>query len=44
MAHQILQLKSDSQEIVDHISNRCEALNRMLDDGLKPFASFRHYG
>lgn len=44
MAHQILQLKKDSSEIVDHISNRCEALNRMLDEGLKPFASLRHYG
>jgi cell division protein ZapA (FtsZ GTPase activity inhibitor) len=43
MAHQILQLKKDSNEIVEHISNRCEALNRMLEEGLKPFASFRHY-
>jgi hypothetical protein len=44
MAHQILQLKKDSSEIVDHISNRCEALNRMLDEGMKPLASLRHYG
>jgi cell division protein ZapA (FtsZ GTPase activity inhibitor) len=44
MAHQILQLKKDAGEIVGHISNRCEELNRMLDEGLKPFASLRHYG
>jgi cell division protein ZapA len=42
MAHQILQLKKDSSEIVDHISHRCEALNRMLDENLKPLVSFRH--
>jgi cell division protein ZapA (FtsZ GTPase activity inhibitor) len=44
MAHQILQLKKDTGEIVGHISNRCEALDRMLDEGLKPFVSLRHYG
>jgi cell division protein ZapA (FtsZ GTPase activity inhibitor) len=44
MAHQILQLKKDSGEIFGHISNRCEELNHMLDEGLKPFVSLRHYG
>jgi cell division protein ZapA (FtsZ GTPase activity inhibitor) len=44
MAHQILQLKMDNGEIVDHVSDRCEKLNRILDEGLKPFASLRHYG
>ncbi len=44
MAHQILQLKKDTGEVVGHLSKRCEELNRMLDEGLKPFASLRHYG
>lgn len=44
MANQILQLKKEAGEIVGHISTRCDELNRMLDDGLKSFASFRHYG
>jgi len=39
-----LHLKKDTGEIVGHISNRCEALDRMLDEGLKPFVSLRHYG
>ncbi len=42
MAHQILQLKKDTGEIVGQISNRCEELNRMLDEGMKPFASLRY--
>jgi len=44
MAHQILQLRKDTGEIVGHISNRCEELNQMLDEGMKPLASLRHYG
>lgn len=44
MAHQILQLKKDTNEIVGHISNRCEELNHMLDEGLNTFVSLRHYG
>jgi cell division protein ZapA (FtsZ GTPase activity inhibitor) len=44
MAHQILQLKKDTGEMVGHISNRCEELNRMLDEGMNAFASLRHYG
>jgi cell division protein ZapA (FtsZ GTPase activity inhibitor) len=44
MAHQILQLRKDTGEIVGHISNRCEELNHMLDEGMKPLASLRHYG
>jgi cell division protein ZapA (FtsZ GTPase activity inhibitor) len=44
MAHQILQLKEDTGEIVGHISNRCEELNRMLDEGMNAFTSLRHYG
>jgi cell division protein ZapA (FtsZ GTPase activity inhibitor) len=44
LAHQILQLQKDTGKIVGHIAERCDALNRRLDEGLKPFASFRHYG
>ena len=44
MAHQILQLKKDTAEMGGHISNRCEELNRMLDEGLKPLTSLRYYG
>jgi len=44
MANQILQLRKDTSEIVGHLSTRCEDLNRTLDEGLKPFASLRHYG
>ena len=44
MAHQILQLEKDTGEIIGPISDRCEALNRMLDEGLKPFVTLRHYG
>lgn len=40
MAHQILELKKESGEIVGHVSDRCEKLNRILDEGLKPFISF----
>jgi hypothetical protein len=43
MAHQILQLRKDAGEIVDHLSNRCEELNRLIDEGLKSLASLRHY-
>lgn len=44
MANQILQLKKEASEICSQVSTRCEELNRMLDEGLKSFASFRHYG
>ncbi len=44
MAHQILQLKKETGEMVGHISNRCEELNHMLDEGMNAFASLRHYG
>ena len=44
MAHQILQLKKDTGEMVGHISNRCEELNRMLDEGMNAVASLRQYG
>lgn len=44
MAHQILELKKETGEIVGHVSDRCEKLNRILDEGLKPFVSLRHYG
>jgi len=44
MAHQVLQLQKDKGEIVGHISHRCEELNQLLDEGLKPFESLRLYG
>lgn len=44
MAHQILELKKESGELVGHVSARCEKMNRILDEGLKPFVSLRHYG
>lgn len=44
MAHQILQLRKDAGEIVDHLSNRCDELNRLIDEGLTSLASLRHYG
>lgn len=44
LAHQILQLKNDTGEMVGHISNRCAELNRMLDEGMNALKSLRHYG
>jgi cell division protein ZapA (FtsZ GTPase activity inhibitor) len=44
MAHQILKLKKDTEGIIGNLSVRCEELDHMLEEGLKPFASLRHYG
>jgi cell division protein ZapA (FtsZ GTPase activity inhibitor) len=44
IANRVIQLKRDSGAFVDQLAERCEMLNRMLDDGLKQLQTFRHYG
>lgn len=44
IAHNIIQLNKDSDDIVDQITKRCEMLNRMLDEGLTQLRTLRHNG
>jgi len=44
IAHNIIQLNKDADDIVDQITRRCEALNRMLDEGLAQLRTLRHNG
>lgn len=41
IAQNIIQLNKDAGDIVDQIARRCEALNRMLDEGLVQLTSLR---
>jgi cell division protein ZapA (FtsZ GTPase activity inhibitor) len=41
IANRIVELKKDTSEFVDKISERYEGLNRMLDEGLNRFQSVR---
>jgi cell division protein ZapA (FtsZ GTPase activity inhibitor) len=44
IAQNIIQLNKDAGDIVDLIARRCEALNRMLDEGLVQLTSLRPNG
>ena len=44
IAQNIIQLNKDGGDIVDQIARRCEALNRMLDEGLVQLTSLRPNG
>jgi len=44
LSHNIIQLKKDADDIVDRITQRCETLNRMLDEGLTQLSALRHNG
>jgi len=44
IAQNIIQLNKDAGDIVDQIARRCEALNRMLDEGLVQLTSLRPNG
>jgi cell division protein ZapA (FtsZ GTPase activity inhibitor) len=44
IAQNIIQLNKDAGDIVDQITRRCEALNRMLDEGLAQLRSLRPNG
>jgi cell division protein ZapA (FtsZ GTPase activity inhibitor) len=44
IAQNIIQLNKDAGDIVDQIAGRCEALNRMLDEGLVQLTSLRPNG
>lgn len=44
IANNIMQLKKDTGDFVDQMAERCEALNRMLDEGLTQLQTLRHYG
>ena len=44
IAHNIIQSNKNADDIVGHITNRCEALNRMLDEGLTQLRALRHNG
>ncbi|MGE5258660.1 MAG: cell division protein ZapA [Hyphomicrobiales bacterium] len=44
IANQIVQLTKNSGDFADRMAERCEALNRMLDEGLFQLQTFRHYG
>jgi cell division protein ZapA (FtsZ GTPase activity inhibitor) len=44
IANNIMQLKKETGDFVDQMAERCEALNRMLDEGLKQLQTLRRYG
>lgn len=44
IAHNIIQSNKNADDIVGHITTRCEALNRMLDEGLTQLRALRHNG
>ena len=44
IAHNIIQSNKNADDIVGHITKRCEALNRMLDEGLTQLKALRHNG
>ena len=44
IANHIIQLKKDTDDFVGQMAERCEALNRMLDERLTQLQAFRQYG
>jgi len=44
IANNVMQLKKNAGDLVDQIAERCEALNRMLDEGLTQLQTLRHHG
>jgi len=44
IANHIVQLKKNTGDFVDQMAERCEALNRKLDEGLTQLQTFRQYG
>jgi cell division protein ZapA (FtsZ GTPase activity inhibitor) len=44
IAYNIIQVKNDTGGLVAQLTTRCEALNRMLDEGLTQLRALRHHG
>lgn len=44
IAHKITQLDNNADDLVDQIAQRCDAVNRMLDEGLTELRILRHHG
>ena len=44
IANNVMQLKKNAGDLVDQMAERCEALNRMLDEGLTQLQTLRHHG
>jgi cell division protein ZapA (FtsZ GTPase activity inhibitor) len=44
IANNIMLLKKNTGDFADQMAKRCEALNRMLDEGLRQVQTLRHHG
>jgi cell division protein ZapA (FtsZ GTPase activity inhibitor) len=44
IAHKITQLNHNADDLVDQITQRCDTVNRMLDEGLTELRILRHHG
>jgi cell division protein ZapA (FtsZ GTPase activity inhibitor) len=44
IAYNIIQLKNDTEGFMLQLTSRCEALNRMLDEGLTQLRALQYHG